>query len=111
MSSERRKKISYHYKRDDRLNQPNKLNTSNTMVAPAKDYICCSVTQSCPTLATPGTVAHQALLSMGILQARTLEWVGKWTLTSSEPHYFIGQPQPCELMTAGRVGSFESGVQ
>ena len=40
---------------------------------------CCtvlwSVTQSCPTLATPRTVAHQAPLSMGILQARRLEWV------------------------------------
>ena len=95
----------------DLINRINSTHQSNTMVAPAKDYICCSVTQSCPTLATPGTVAHQALLSMGILQARTLEWVGKWTLTSSEPHYFIGQPQPCELMTAGRVGSFESGVQ
>ena len=48
-----------------------------------------SVTQSCPTLATPWTVAHQAppsmgfsrheywsgLLLYGILQARTLEWV------------------------------------
>ena len=33
------------------------------------------VTQSCPTLATPQTVAFQAPLSMGILQARILEWV------------------------------------
>ena len=30
---------------------------------------------SCPTLVTPRTVAHQAPLSMGILQARILEWV------------------------------------
>ena len=95
----------------DLINRINSTHLSNTMVAPAKDYICCSVTQSCPTLATPGTVAHQAPLSMGILQARTLEWVGKWTLTSSEPHYFIGQPLPRELLTARRVGSFESDVQ
>ena len=27
--------------------------------------VLCSVTKSCPTLATPWTVAHQALLSMG----------------------------------------------
>ena len=33
------------------------------------------VAQSCPTLATPQTVAFQAPLSMGILQARILEWV------------------------------------
>ena len=35
----------------------------------------CLVTQSCLTLATPWTVACQAPLSMGILQARILEWV------------------------------------
>ena len=35
----------------------------------------CLVAQSCLTLATPWTVAHQALLSMGVLQARILEWV------------------------------------
>ena len=32
-------------------------------------------TQSCPTLATRWTAACQAPLSMGILQARILEWV------------------------------------
>ena len=31
--------------------------------------------QSCPTLVTPSTVARQAPLSMGILQARILGWV------------------------------------
>ena len=31
--------------------------------------------QSCPSRATPSTVARQAPLSMGILQARILEWV------------------------------------
>ena len=35
----------------------------------------CLVTQSCPTLSTPWTIAHQAPLSMGILQTRILEWV------------------------------------
>ena len=31
--------------------------------------------QLCPTLCNPMTVAHQASLSMEILQAITLEWV------------------------------------
>ena len=34
------------------------------------------VAKSCLTLTTPWTVARQAALSMGILQARILEWVG-----------------------------------
>ena len=33
------------------------------------------VSKSCPTLATPWPVACQAPLSLGILQARMLEWV------------------------------------
>ena len=33
------------------------------------------VAKSCPTLTIPWTVAHQAPLSIGILQARILEWV------------------------------------
>ena len=37
--------------------------------------VLCLVAQSCPTLCDPWTVAHQAPLSMGILQARILEWV------------------------------------
>ena len=37
--------------------------------------LLCLVIQSCSTLATPGTVGHQAPLSMGIFQARILEWV------------------------------------
>ena len=42
---------------------------------------------SCVRLfATPWTVAHQALLSMGILQARTLEWVAMpFSRGSSQP--------------------------
>ena len=33
------------------------------------------VAKSCLTLETPCTVAHQAPLSIGILQAKILEWV------------------------------------
>ena len=33
------------------------------------------VTESCPTLCNPMDCPHQALLSMGFLQARVLEWV------------------------------------
>ena len=38
-------------------------------VMPAKSF------QSCPTLSTLWTIACQAPLSMGILQARILQWV------------------------------------
>ena len=37
-------------------------------------FYVCLVAQSCPTV-TPWTVAHQAPLLMGILQARILQWV------------------------------------
>ena len=37
--------------------------------------VLCLVTQSCSTVHTPWTVDHQAPLSMGILQARIIEWV------------------------------------
>ena len=40
----------------------------------AKGYVCL-VAQSCPTLCNPWTAAHQASLSMGILQAKILEWI------------------------------------
>ena len=37
--------------------------------------VLCLVARSCLTFVTPWTVAHQAPLSMGILQARILEWI------------------------------------
>ena len=37
--------------------------------------VLCLVTHLGPTFWDPWTAAHQALLSMGILQARTLEWI------------------------------------
>ena len=37
--------------------------------------LLCLVTQSCPILCEPWTVAHQAPLPMEILQAGMLEWV------------------------------------
>ena len=37
--------------------------------------VLCLVAQSCPTLCDPMDCGLAALLSMGILQARTLEWV------------------------------------
>ena len=49
-------------------------------------YVLCLVAQSCPTLCNPMTIAHQALLSMGILQARILEWVAMpFSRESSHP--------------------------
>ena len=38
-------------------------------------FYCCLVDQCVWLFATPWTVTHQAFLSMGILQARILEWV------------------------------------
>ena len=37
--------------------------------------VLCLVAQSCPTSCDPMDCTHQAPLSMGILQARILEWV------------------------------------
>ena len=45
-----------------------------------------SVPKSCPTLETPCTVARQASLSLGILQARILEWVAiSFSRRSAQP--------------------------
>ena len=54
----------------------------------------CLFTMSCPTLATPRTVAHQVPLTMGILQARILEWVAiSSSRGSSQPREW----NPCHL--------------
>ena len=48
-----------------------------TGLIPHANATCCVpflAAQSCPTLWNPPTVAYQAPLSMGILQARILEW-------------------------------------
>ena len=60
--------------------------------------VLCLVTQSCPALLTPWTVANQAPLSMGILQARILECVA---MTSSRG---FSQPRAQSQVshTAGR---------
>ena len=50
-------------------------NGRGVLTAPCPSAQFSSVTQSCPTPATPWTVAHQAPLTHGILQARMLEWV------------------------------------
>ena len=47
--------------------------------------VLCLVAQSSP-IVTPWTVAHQALPSMGILQARILEWVAVLSSRGSSQH-------------------------
>ena len=47
---------------------------------------CHLVAKSCPTLVTPRTAAHQAPLSMGIFQARILEWVAISYFRGSSQH-------------------------
>ena len=58
----------------------------------------CACAQPCPTLATPWTVAYQALLSMPILQARILEWVA----ISYSRGSFWPREQTCASCIAGR---------
>ena len=67
------------------------------------NYMCvlCLVAQSCPTLATPWTVALQALLSMGILQARRLEWVAM-PFSRPSPRPRDGIHVSCVSCIAGR---------
>ena len=51
------------------------------------------VAQLCPTLATPWTIAHQAPLSMGILQVGILEWVAMPSSRgSSQPRDWTRSP-------------------
>ena len=66
------------------------------------------VAQSCPTLGDPmDCVAHQAPLSMGILQARILEWVAMPTLRGSsnpgiEPRSLAMKADSCSIPRSGR---------
>ena len=49
--------------------------------------------QSCLTLCEPMYIAHQAPLSVGILQARLLEWVAiSFSWGSSQPRIEPGSP-------------------
>ena len=58
-------------------------------------------------LATPWTVAHQAPLSMGILQARILEWVSvPFSKVSSRP-----RDRTQVSCTAGRVSTYHLSHQ
>ena len=51
-----------------------------------KERCVCLVAQLCPTLFDPVDEAHKAPLSMGILQARILEWVAmRSSKGSSQP--------------------------
>ena len=53
--------------------------------------MCCAVLSRVQLFATPWTVAHQAPLSMGILQARILEWVAMPSCrASSQPRNQTG---------------------
>ena len=56
------------------------METLNSLYIYMYIYVCILggfgglVTKPCPTLTTPWTVVHQAPLSMGILQAKILQW-------------------------------------
>ena len=63
---------------------------------------CAQSLHSCLTLCDPRTVAHQAALSMGILQARILEWVA---MPSSRGSSWPRDPT-CASCVSGIVGWF-----
>ena len=66
----------------------------------------CLVTQSCLLFATPWDVTCQAALSMGILQARILEWVAMSSSRgSSQP-----RDQTCVSCIAGGIFTTEALV-
>ena len=46
----------------------------------------CLLAQSCLTLVTPWILTHQAPLSMGILQAKILEWIAMSSCRGSSQH-------------------------
>ena len=58
--------------------------------------------QSCLTLSDLMDVAHQALLSLGILQAKILEWVA---MPSSRGSSYPGI-KPASLASAALAGGF-----
>ena len=65
-------------------------------------HVCARSFQSCPTLCDLWTVTHQAPLSMGILQARRLEWVAMpHSRGSSKP-----RDQTCIFFVSCIVGRF-----
>ena len=59
---------------------------THTIVMYVSIMHACSVAQSCLTLETPWTVAHEAPLSMGFFRQEYLEWVGvSYSRGSSQP--------------------------
>ena len=65
------------------------------LITSSQGCAVCSVAQWCPTLCGLWTVAHQIPLSMGILQARILEWVA---IPSSR-----GSSQPRDQTQVSRI--------
>ena len=68
--------------------------------------LCAKLLLSCLLFATLWTVAHQAPLSMGILQARMLEWVAMPSSRGSSPPRDRTRVS-CGSRTAGRFFTAE----
>ena len=71
-------------------------NLFNTVISEWVTYLllCAESLSHVRLFVTPWTVAHQALLSMGILQARILEWVAMPSSRgSSDPRIEPRSPQ------------------
>ena len=69
--------------------------------------VCAKSLQSCLTLCDPMDIAHQAPLSMGILQVRMLEWVA---MPSSRGSSWPGVESPSLMSPVLAVGFFTTSA-
>ena len=81
-----KQKQSYRYRKQSMVIKGERRET-NWEIGTDIHTLCCAQLLSCIRLfATPWTVAHQVPLSVGILQARILEWVAiSYSRGSSQP--------------------------
>ena len=78
-----------------------------------KYIVLCLVTQSCPTLCDPmNCIAHQAPLSMGIVQARILKWVAiSFSRGSSNPRIEPPSSAAPALQAGSSPLSYQGGLR
>ena len=69
-----------------------------------QSMLCYAKSLSCVLLfETPWTVAHQAPLSMNILQARILEWVAMPSSWKGKSCYWIGRIKAVKMTTLAKA--------
>ena len=92
----------FHYSLTRALSKPSKWLKEFMCTSLKTQCACAQSPHSCLTLCDPRTVAHQAALSMGILQARILEWVA---MSSSRGSSWPRDPT-CTSCVSGIAGCF-----